>query len=80
MSDDAHQSDDGEAIDEDELLAALEQESDEDSLVPEDVSAVYVVSVGKTLESLGEDLMLRIMGMLSVAQLCTLSGPWEDVA
>ena len=74
MSD--NQSDDGEAIDEDELLAALEQESDEDSLVPEHVSAVYVVAVGKTLESLGEDLMLRIMGMLSVAQLCTLSGPW----
>jgi len=56
---------DADELDEDELLLALEQESDDEGAV---------AAVRHTLAALGDDLLLRILGLLSVAQLCTLSG------
>ena len=72
---------DGDAsIDEDELLEALEEEEEEEGASDESEAPGSEGAARKqSLESLGGDLLLRIMGMLSVAQLCTLSGrarPW----
>ena len=67
---------DGDAsIDEDELLEALEEEEEEEGASDESEAPGSEGAARKqSLESLGGDLLLRIMGMLSVAQLCTLSG------
>ncbi len=69
---------DGDAsIDEDELLEALEEE--EEGAGDQSEAPGSEVARKQSLESLGGDLLMRIMGMLSVAQLCTLSGrarPW----
>ena len=61
------------SIDEDELLEALEEEEGAESEGTGAAPGSEAVRK-KSLESLGGDLLLRIMGMLSVAQLCTLSG------
>jgi hypothetical protein len=65
-------------IDENELLEALEEEQD-DIGAPGESDVTYAPARRKTLESLGDDLLMRIMGVLSVTQLCTLSGIFSNI-